>query len=664
MFCRRENVYLYCSREGVPDSVKNNKEIKRKRLSMRCDCKWRITLFQQESKQWVFRKAMNPASMVHNHPLTSPDDIRQPWPQGVFDRISFYANQRNLTTAETRERIKEEFPDLVWDERRFYNRLTEERKQIKLRDSETRVFSTMDLAAKVASLASADPTLSYKVTSSLENVLVEICEQLRIDPAGASSRVITSPPPSAGGGGGGGGSGSGGGISVGSSSLGAAMSMTSPTTTSPNYPSSSASSPLSSSDYVVTYPGCVISVKNTPTQKGRPSSTSSPVVDPSLAVGLGMSPLNDRKRSLSEECFSRPGIPPPPGASTAFGMGASHMMTSLDGSMQQLAQQQQQQQQHHQLQHQQQQQQQQQQHSHLAHHHHGSMVHQQQQQQNQQQQQQQQQQQLQHQGQSFTSMQPSSLPPQPPPSQQPSTLQQAQHAAHQHSLAALDQSLVSGAAGVLVLPPGSYGSSHGPHSSPGRHSLHHGHSQMQQASTHPFGQSSMSFHPTDTSSPSMESPFEGGDQHMGGHPGLTAAAAAAAATTNATIRRSHSVEIKQEVQQPYFQQLLPALVPQRRSGSSPGPGSAGAGNIAGGGQSNRIYPGGPYTQSVGQSSSSSSSSSSASSVSSSVAMGAAGSTAPMSAVPYSEDVFGSSSTGFPVSSEPYAYGSQPPYPTA
>ncbi|KAG0362321.1 hypothetical protein BGZ54_008682 [Gamsiella multidivaricata] len=161
-----KNVYLYCSREGVPDSVKNNKEIKRKRLSMRCDCKWRITLFQQESKLWVFRKAMNPASMVHNHPLISPDDIRQPWPPAVFDRIAYYANQRILSTAETRERIKEDFPELVWDERRFYNRLTEERKQIRLRDSETRVFSTMELAAKVAIWRTSLPNFANSFTST------------------------------------------------------------------------------------------------------------------------------------------------------------------------------------------------------------------------------------------------------------------------------------------------------------------------------------------------------------------------------------------------------------------------------------------------------------------------------------------------------------------
>lgn len=308
---------------------------------MRCDCKWRITLFQQESKLWIFRKAMNPASMVHNHPLISPDDIRQPWPATVFDRIAFYANQRNLTTSETRERIKEDFPDLIWDERRFYNRLTEERKQIRLRDSESRVFSTMDLAARVASLASADPSLSYKVTSSLENVLVEICEQLRIDPAGAGSRVLTSPPSSAGGGGPGGVTGAGG-MGVSNTGLGgvgstSSMNMTSPTSASSGFcSSSSSSSPLSPSDYVVTYPGCVISVKNTPNQKGRPSSISSPVVDSSYGLGLGMSPLNDRKRSLSEECFTRHGIggSGPSGATTSFGsaMTASQMISQLDMS--------------------------------------------------------------------------------------------------------------------------------------------------------------------------------------------------------------------------------------------------------------------------------------------------------------------------------------------
>ncbi|KAF9177115.1 hypothetical protein BGZ50_009175, partial [Haplosporangium sp. Z 11] len=313
-----KNVYLYCSREGVPDSVKNNKEIKRKRLSMRCDCKWRITLFQQESKMWVFRKAMNPASMVHNHMLISPDDIRQPWPAAVFDRIAFYANQRNLTTSETRERIKEDFPDLVWDERRFYNRLTEERKQIRMRDSESRVFTIMDLAARVASVASADTTLTHKVTTALESVLIEICEQLRIDPASAGSRVLTSPSSSAGGGGPGGSN--------------TSMHMTSPTSTSPG-PCPSTSSPCNASDYLVTYPGCVISVKNTPNQKGRPSSISSPVGD--YGLGLGVSPLNDRKRSLSDECFTRHGIGGVPSSATpSFGsaMSATQMMSHLDMS--------------------------------------------------------------------------------------------------------------------------------------------------------------------------------------------------------------------------------------------------------------------------------------------------------------------------------------------
>ncbi|KAF8952366.1 hypothetical protein BGZ46_003501 [Entomortierella lignicola] len=498
-----KNVYLYCSREGVPDSVKNNKEIKRKRLSMRCDCKWRITLFQQDSKLWVFRKAMNPASMNHNHALISPDDIRQPWPAAVFDRIAFYANQRCLSTAETRERIKDDFPDLVWDERRFYNRLTEERKQIKLRDSEIRVFSTMDLAARVASLASADPGLSYRVTTSLENVLVEICEHLRIDPAGANSRVMPSPSSSAGGGG------------LGASS---SMNMTSPTSTSPGFsPTSSISSP-NSSDYVVTYPGCIISVKSTPNQKGRPS-ISSPVVDTSYGLGLGMSPLNDRKRSLSEECFTRHGIGGGPSAATpsfSSAMSATQMMSHLDmtaasgnvaplqGSISSLDP------------------------SAIpgntgllmmqggGYHAHpnGNHVHQQQnhqQQQHHHQLQQQHQQQLQY------------------------TQHESQHHHHHH--------LPSGMATAFRQPSLSQPQSH-------QQQHHHQHQQH----IHPLAQDDMSSSELSLDiDPSDSSPQE----------------------STPTIKRTHSVDIKQELQfyQPMLsaQQIAPTAQPQKRLGSSPGP---------------------------------------------------------------------------------------------
>ncbi|CAO3591850.1 unnamed protein product [Absidia cylindrospora] len=39
------NIYVYCSREGFPDSLRNPKSNpKRRRPSKRCDCKWRITL--------------------------------------------------------------------------------------------------------------------------------------------------------------------------------------------------------------------------------------------------------------------------------------------------------------------------------------------------------------------------------------------------------------------------------------------------------------------------------------------------------------------------------------------------------------------------------------------------------------------------------------------
>ncbi|KAG0216170.1 hypothetical protein BGX31_000685 [Mortierella sp. GBA43] len=259
--------------------------------------------------------------MIHNHTLISPEAIRQPWPPAVFDKIAYYARQRSLSTADTRDRIKEDFPGLVWDERRFYNRLTEERKQIRHRDSENRVFNTMDLAAKVASLASSDANLSCRVIKTMENMFNELCDQLRVDPTSAASRVFTSssPPTSAGGGG-----------SVGAS--GASMTMTSPMSTSPGlYPSSGTSGTPQTSDHLVTYPGCIISVKSTSNQKGRPSSMSSPTADSNYGLGLGASSsLNDRKRSLSDECFTRTGLPSATASSFGSAMNAPSMMGHLD----------------------------------------------------------------------------------------------------------------------------------------------------------------------------------------------------------------------------------------------------------------------------------------------------------------------------------------------
>ncbi|CAI2164922.1 9670_t:CDS:2 [Funneliformis geosporum] len=178
-----KHIYIYCSREGITDSLKKGKQAKRKRISNRCGCKWRIVLFNsihEGKNQWKFKKSNNPQHVEHNHDLI-PENLPVPWPPSALQRIIEYANS-GLSTGDIRQLMKQEFPHLPWDERRFYNRLAEERKKIKIRETERRVNETIVLAARVASLACSNQKYTEKVQIVLKQALEDICESSNIDP--------------------------------------------------------------------------------------------------------------------------------------------------------------------------------------------------------------------------------------------------------------------------------------------------------------------------------------------------------------------------------------------------------------------------------------------------------------------------------------------------
>jgi len=58
--------------------------------------------------------------------LIPPENLPAPWPPSVLQKITEYANS-GLPTGDIRQLMQQEFPNLPWDERRFYNRLAEER---------------------------------------------------------------------------------------------------------------------------------------------------------------------------------------------------------------------------------------------------------------------------------------------------------------------------------------------------------------------------------------------------------------------------------------------------------------------------------------------------------------------------------------------------------
>ncbi|CAG8520781.1 13689_t:CDS:2 [Ambispora gerdemannii] len=207
----------------LSDSKKTGKQTKRKRSSLRCDCKWRIVLFQnEEDRLWEFRKSQNPQSSEHNHELSPPEHIPLPWPPRVVERIAYHASL-GLATNEIRIAVQQEFPNILWDERRFYNRLSEERRKIKARETETRVIETMAMAARVAALVCSSKEYTEKVHQALNTVIpsTESTPSPLCDP-------ILYPPMS--------------------------------------FPSTS-----SNLDLLCSYPAGTILVKNIPSQKGRPS---------------------------------------------------------------------------------------------------------------------------------------------------------------------------------------------------------------------------------------------------------------------------------------------------------------------------------------------------------------------------------------------------------
>ncbi|KAG2233837.1 hypothetical protein INT48_005283 [Thamnidium elegans] len=171
-----KNIYVYCSREGLPDSHRNPKvNPQRNRHSQRCECRWRIVLFENLKTTWEFRKSQNAEAFIHNHPLLRPDEIKKEWPREVSEKIFELARQR-LPTNEIRQLVREQYPDISWDDRRFYNRLSEERQKMKQRDTAMRTIRLVNLSAQICMVNSGSEDLSHYVESKLLSLLEDTCK--------------------------------------------------------------------------------------------------------------------------------------------------------------------------------------------------------------------------------------------------------------------------------------------------------------------------------------------------------------------------------------------------------------------------------------------------------------------------------------------------------
>lgn len=174
----------------MPDSHRNPKvNPQRNRQSQRCECRWRIVLFENNQETWEFRKSQNADAFIHNHPLLKPDEIKKEWPREVSEKIFELARQR-LPTNEIRQRVREQYPDISWDDRRFYNRLSEERQKMKQRDTALRAIRLVNLSAQICMVNAGSEDLSHYVENKLLSLLEDTCKF-----ANVNSNTMTIPVP-------------------------------------------------------------------------------------------------------------------------------------------------------------------------------------------------------------------------------------------------------------------------------------------------------------------------------------------------------------------------------------------------------------------------------------------------------------------------------------
>ncbi|ORZ19403.1 hypothetical protein BCR42DRAFT_489351 [Absidia repens] len=176
------NIYVYCSREGFPDSLRNPKSNpKRRRPSKRCDCKWRITLNEQNGNLWEFRKSLNPDASKHNHELMRPEEIDNGWPKEMLDLISDLTRQR-MATPEIRSRVQLLYAHVPWNERRFYNRLSEERQKLRVLDAQARVQQLQGIWSNLVTASAASQELTDMAVTELNRMVDQLCGITQTDP--------------------------------------------------------------------------------------------------------------------------------------------------------------------------------------------------------------------------------------------------------------------------------------------------------------------------------------------------------------------------------------------------------------------------------------------------------------------------------------------------
>ncbi|ORY97727.1 hypothetical protein BCR43DRAFT_504614 [Syncephalastrum racemosum] len=197
-----KHIYVYCSREGIAESARQNKQQhyqtqQRKRPSKRCDCRWRVVLTEIDTGGWQFRQSSNPAAAEHNHSMMRADELQSAkgWRAEVHDFIANLATrQPEWSTSAIRDAVRQQYPHLVWNERRFYNRLTDERKRTRRQAVVDRVQRLLMLSSQLCAIVAANESWATSVQFDMSRMIDTYRQRLAFEDADDEDFVVDLDP--------------------------------------------------------------------------------------------------------------------------------------------------------------------------------------------------------------------------------------------------------------------------------------------------------------------------------------------------------------------------------------------------------------------------------------------------------------------------------------
>ncbi|KAI8874639.1 hypothetical protein K501DRAFT_315795, partial [Backusella circina FSU 941] len=157
------NIYICCANE--PNNNENTPV-----------CQWKLSLSETESS-WRLKRVANREASEHNHKLDVDDS--EPWDPTVKEKVVQLIRQK-MPSVSIRETIQSQFPEITWNDRRFYSYLKDENKRIHQRRITERVQRLILASTRLCSVVAANEDWSSCVENDLSKLLENYKHKTRL----------------------------------------------------------------------------------------------------------------------------------------------------------------------------------------------------------------------------------------------------------------------------------------------------------------------------------------------------------------------------------------------------------------------------------------------------------------------------------------------------